>query len=290
MYLAFYHFKEKPFNLTPDSNFLYLSRNHRTALQYLLYGINERRGFILLTGEVGAGKTTLCRSLLKELNDTLNIAVVFNPYLSETGLLRTIIEDFAIKTKAKSKADLMNVLNNFLLEQRNVGRNVVLMIDECQNLRLPVIEQIRMLSNLETEKEKLIQIILVGQPEFRQKLEDPRLLQLNQRISVRFHIPPLNHGETREYIEHRIRVAGGNGVFFTERAHALIYAQAGGVPRMVNILCDYALMAGFLEETKEITENIVEKAAHEMKGTAPLAAVPAGDSRDAIREAVPVSL
>jgi len=281
MYLAYYHFKEKPFNLTPDSNFLYLSKNHKTALQYLLYGINERRGFILLTGEVGAGKTTLCRSLLKELNDTLNIAVVFNPYLSETGLLRTIIEDFAIKTKAKSKADLITVLNNFLLEQRSVGRNVVLMIDECQNLRLPVIEQIRMLSNLETEKEKLIQIILVGQPEFRQKLADPRLLQLNQRISVRFHIPPLDQEETREYIEHRVGIAGGERVGFTDRAHALIHATSLGVPRMINILCDYALMAGFLEETKEITEKIVAKAVEEMKGNAPLTAVPAARSADA---------
>jgi len=194
--------------------------------------------------------------------------------------LRTIIEDFAIKTKAKSKADLITVLNNFLLEQRNLGRNVVLMIDECQNLRLPVIEQIRMLSNLETEKEKLIQIILVGQPEFREKLADPRLLQLNQRISVRFHIPPLTQGETQEYIEHRLRVAGGERINFTDRALALIYAHTGGVPRMINILCDYALMAGFLEETREITEKIIAKAIEEMKGTVLPDAAPETRDRD----------
>ncbi|HRZ87333.1 MAG TPA: AAA family ATPase [bacterium] len=268
MYLSFYHFTEKPFNLTPDSNFLYLSQNHKMSLQYLMYGINERRGFILLTGEVGAGKTTVCRALLKELNDRMNIAVVFNPYLSETGLLRTIIDDFAIETKAKSKADLITVLNNFLLEQRSLGRNVVLMIDECQNLRLPVIEQIRMLSNLETEKEKLIQIILVGQPEFRDMLAQPKLLQLNQRISVRFHIPPLTRDEARQYIEHRIRVAGGADIVFTDRAHAIVYAQSGGIPRMINIICDYALIAGFIAETKEISEKVMQRALQEMRGTA----------------------
>ncbi|MDP8262046.1 MAG: AAA family ATPase [Candidatus Ancaeobacter aquaticus] len=266
MYLSFYNFKENPFNLTPDTHFLYLSKHHQMAMRSLLYGINERKGFILLTGEVGAGKTTLCRALLKELNEKINVAVVFNPYLSETGLLKTIIDDFSIETNAKTRADLLNVLGDFLISQRKQNKNVVLMIDECQNLRLPVIEQIRMISNLETEKDKLIQIILVGQPEFRQKITSPKLLQLNQRISVRYHIPPLNVEETKLYITHRIRVAGGHEVVFTDRALSVIYEYSKGVPRMINVLSDYALMAGFLEETKEISEKIVLRAIHEMSG------------------------
>ncbi|MFC2149358.1 ExeA family protein [Candidatus Auribacterota bacterium] len=266
MYLSFYKFKEKPFNLTPDANFFYLSGHHQKALHSLIYGINDRKGFILLTGEVGAGKTTLCRMLLKDLNEKLNVAVVFNPYLSETGLLRTIISDFSIETKAKSRADLLNVLGDFLITQKKENRNVVLMIDECQNLRLPVIEQIRMISNLETEKEKLIQIILVGQPEFREKLALPKLLQLNQRISVRFHIPPLCGEDTKKYIEHRISVAGGEGIHFTDRAIAVIHGHSGGIPRMINVISDYALIAGFLDETKEISEKIALRAVRESKG------------------------
>jgi len=196
MYEEFYGLKEKPFNLTPDPRFFFLSENHREAFEHLLYGIREKEGFILLTGEVGTGKTTLCRALLNKFgSNATDSALIFNPMLSEQELLQCILSDFGVQSSATTKKELLDELNQFLLRQQTLNRNSVLIIDEAQNLALPVLEEIRILSNLETEKEKLLQIILIGQIELKEKLSLPRLRQLNQRISIRYHLRPLGSDE-----------------------------------------------------------------------------------------------
>ena len=209
MYTKFYRLKEKPFNLTPDSHFLYFSAQHKDALGHLLYGIRERKGFMLVSGEVGTGKTTLCRTLIKEIEGEAEVGFILNSFLSAKELLRAINDDLCCHRGAQSNKELVDELNRFLLEQHERGRTVVVLIDECQNLSAQVLEQIRMLSNLETEKEKLIQIIMVGQPELRDKLEQSHLRQLAQRISVTYHLQPLDYRETVNYVYHRMKVASG---------------------------------------------------------------------------------
>lgn len=266
MYIDFYGLKEKPFDLTPDSHFLFLSQKHKEALAHIKYGILEKRGFILITGEIGSGKTTLCRALLKELDRRYKVALVLNTIVSPTGLLRCIIKDLGIKTKARSKEALMDVLYGFLLE----NRDVVIVIDEAQNLKKPALEQIRLLGNLETEKEKLVQIVLIGQPELVEILSKPDLRQLNQRIAVRYHLHALNREETKEYIYHRLKIAGDNGrIVFQEDALETIYNYSGGVPRIVNIVCDYCLVNGYVKETIVIDKNIVDEAIKETQGISP---------------------
>jgi len=268
MYRKFFGLEEDPFNLTPDTRFLYLSRKHREALANLIYGIQERKGFITLTGEIGSGKTTLCRALVNELDpQTTKVALIFNSYLNEIELLQTINEDFGIAAESNSKRDLIKGLNQFLLDENAAGHNVVLIIDEAQNLTVPVLEQIRMLSNLETETEKLIQIVLMAQPELLSILAQPELEQLNQRIAVRYHIFPLDEDDLVYYIRHRLFVAKAQiDIEFTPDALKLIYQFSGGIPRKINVLCDRCLLDAYTKVTYAIDGGIVKEAISEIEG------------------------
>lgn len=269
MYLEFYGLTESPFNLTPDTNFLFPSRVHREVLAHLLYGVNSRKGFIMLSGEVGSGKTTICRALLSKLGPNTEVALVLNSFLSELELLKAINEDLGIQSKGQTRKELIDELNDFLLGRRMQGKNVVVIVDEAQNLSFPVLEQIRMLSNLETEKEKLLQIVLVGQPELRRLLATPRLRQLNQRITVRHHITPLTRKETIQYIYHRLKVAGSRGsLLFTESALSEICRFSGGIPRMINVICDQTLLSGYVANSTKIDRSMVRAAEAEIEGTA----------------------
>ena len=272
MYKEFFGLKDNPFDLTPDSHFLFPSKKHQEALAHLTYGIEARKGFILITGEVGAGKTTLCRALLSRVNENVEVAFVLNSYLNAFEILQTINQDLGIHTKAQSKKELIDELNEFLLRQKQQNKNVVVLIDECQNLPFETLEQLRMLSNLETEKEKLLQIIMVGQPELLDILGSPELRQLNQRITVRYHLYPLDYNESVEYIYHRLRIAGAqeDAVEFTESALKMIYKFSRGVPRIINVVCDNALLAAYVSETKKISPGLVKKAIREIKGKKPL--------------------
>jgi len=267
MYESFYGLREKPFNLTPDPRFLYLSKKHKEAFAHLLYGIRNRSGFVEITGEIGTGKTTICRTLLDQADPEVEIAFIFNPYLSATELLRAINEDFGIKSSAVTKKELIDELNAHLLERRKQGKNCVLLIDEAQNLSTPVLEQIRLLSNLETDTEKLLQIILVGQPELQEMLSSPELRQLNQRITARYHLKPLDYNEMVQYIWHRITKAGGRGkIRFTPRALREIYKYSRGIPRLINAVCDRALLIGYTRETKKIDHAIIKRTVKEIEG------------------------
>ena len=267
MYLDFYGLKENPFNVTSDPNFLYLSHTHQEALDHLLYGIDQRKGFIEITGEIGCGKTTLCRALLSRLDESTRTSIVFNSSLPESQLLEAIVEDFGLKPERRGKGAFIKALNSFLLEQLSRGNNAVLIIDEAQNLRLSALETIRMLSNLETEKEKLLQTILVGQPQLREKLNSPDLVQLRQRISVRFHVKALDGAEIPRYIEHRLGIAGAPGkIGFSQEALDLILAYSKGVPRLINLVCDKTLLLGFVREAWMIDTEIVNKSIEELEG------------------------
>ncbi len=260
MYEDFYGLHEKPFSLTPDPKFLFLSRNHRDALEHLTYGIEQKEGFILITGDVGSGKTTICRYLLERMNRKIKTALILNPLLSEEELLQSIINDFGLTTSATTKKELIDKLNQFLLDCAAGGETLVLIIDEAQNLSFPVLEQVRILSNLETEKEKLLQIILVGQMELKEKLNLPKLRQLDQRISIRYHLGHLNQDEVFRYIEHRLTVAGSSGgITFTKEALRTIFQYSGGIPRLINLICDRALLAGYTSQTNRITYQLVKR-------------------------------
>lgn len=266
MYTRFYGFEERPFNVTADPSFFFLSKKHSEAFSHLVYGIEERKGILEITGEIGTGKTTLCRVLLNHLEKKTKTAFILNPNFSEIQLLQIIVSDFGLKSKNKSRSVLIEELNNFLLQETIKGGNVVLIIDEAQNLKPNQLEQIRLLSNLETEKEKLLQIILVGQPELRKKLLLPQLEQLNQRIAVRYHILPLEKFEIVKYINHRLKVAGSNGsIKFSKEATKEIFIFSKGVPRLINIICDRALLAGFVQGDKKITSEIISKCIEELK-------------------------
>lgn len=266
MYETFYGLKEKPFNVTSDPAFFFLSRKHKEAFSHLIYGIRERKGILLITGEIGTGKTTLCRALLNNLDKKVKTAFILNPNFSETQLLQLIVEDLGIAAKSKSKMSLISSLNKFLIQETNAGCNVALIIDEAQNLKPSQLEQIRLLSNIETEKEKLLQIILVGQPELNQRLSLHELRQLNQRIAVRYHILPLEKDELKEYISHRLKVAGSNGnIEFTPEALEEIFIFSCGIPRLTNIICDRALLAGFVGETRKISYETIKKCVEETK-------------------------
>ncbi len=261
MYCKYYGFKEKPFNVTSDPAFFYMSRKHREAVACLNYGIDQRKGIIVLTGDIGIGKTTICRVLLSTLEKSVKTALVLNPYFSEVQLLEFIVRDFGITTSKKSRLGLITDLNKFLLEESSMGNNAVLIIDESQNLRARQLEQIRLLSNLETDKEKLLQIILVGQPELRQKLGLTELKQLKQRVMVDYHINPLQYEELKDYIAHRICVAKSNEsvkvISFSDSALERIYKFSGGLPRIINHVCDRCLLAAFIQEKEHINDEIV---------------------------------
>jgi len=235
----------------------------------LHYGISQRKGIIVLTGEIGTGKTTLCRFFLSELSKNVKTAFILNPRFSEIQLLESIVADFGIATPNKGKLGLVKQLNGFLLNESGSGNNVVLIIDEAQNLKPGLLEQIRLLSNIETEKEKLLQVILVGQPELNARLNLYELRQLRQRIMVRYHILPLEHREIANYIEHRLNIAGlAGGIDFTREAIEAIAGFSSGTPRLINMICDRALLAGFAAETKKIDQGIINKCLEELESYA----------------------
>ncbi|HQP10038.1 MAG TPA: AAA family ATPase [Candidatus Omnitrophota bacterium] len=269
MYKKFYHLKENPFNMTADPEFFFSSLHHKEAFSHLVYGIHQRKGILVVTGEIGTGKTTLCRTLLNHLDGETKTALVLNPNFSDIQLLKLIIKDFGIQGNLRNKLEIVEALNKFLLEETARGNNIVLIIDEAQNLSIKQLEQVRLLSNIETEKEKLLQIILVGQPELCDKLRLNELRQLNQRVAVRYHILPLERHELAAYIKHRLMIANTlkdseNQLHFTDEAIDIIFKNSGGTPRMINILCDRALLAGFAMETNRIDEHIIHKCIQEV--------------------------
>ncbi len=267
MYEEFYNFRERPFNLTPDPKYLFLSERHREALAHLLYGIRQRCGFILLTGEVGTGKTTLCRALLRSLDDDTEIALILNPNMSSVELLQTVNREFGLPGWGERRKALVDELNLHLLARRAAGKNLVLLVDEAQNLPPSVLEELRLLSNLETEKEKLLQIVLIGQPELKDLLRRPELRQLDQRMSVRYHLLPLDLRETRDYIDHRLGVASDKpGVRFSQASVRGIYGFSRGAPRLINIVADRALLTGFTRSRRRVTRGIVRDALREVRG------------------------
>jgi general secretion pathway protein A len=267
MYDHFYGFHEPPFNLTPDPRFLFYSERHREAFHHVLFGIQERKGFIQLTGEVGAGKTTICRAILEELGPTYRTALILNPCLTSSQLLRTILHELGLAPGRIDRAAGLELLNRFLLDQLAAGNDVVLLIDEAQDLEPELLEEVRLLSNLETDQRKLLQIVLVGQPELRDRLDERGLRQLRQRITVRYHLRPLSRQETEHYIRHRLHVAGGNSrPTFDRWAIRRIYRYSRGVPRLINAVCDKTLLCGFVTGTDRLTGRHVRRAVRELEG------------------------
>ncbi len=267
MYEAYFGLKENPFTLSPDPRYLYLSPQHQEALNCLIYGIGEKKGFIVVTGGIGAGKTTLCRALLAGLDGMTASALIFNPALSDIELLKTINQEFGIRIVGRgTKKRYIDALNAFLLQNFAAGRNAVLMIDEAQNLSHSVLEQIRMLSNLETVREKLIQIILLGQPELRRLLALPSLRQLNERITVRYDLKPLSRGDIKPYIEHRLVTAGveKGSNSFTAGSYDLIYRLSRGIPRRINAICDRALLIAYGRDLRTIDRRLIRAAVRDI--------------------------
>lgn len=266
MYEEFYGFRDNPFRLTPDPDYLFLSANHQEALGHLLFGVREGSGVVVITGEIGAGKTTLLRTLVRNLDDNTIVAYIFNPALSAVELLQTLNADLGLPSSSTSKKELIDDLNRFLLEQQAAGHRVVVIVDEAQDLEPSVLEQLRLLSNLETERHKLLQIMLVGQPELREILARSDLAQLDQRVTLRWHLGPLNEEETVAYIRHRIRVAadGREPVQLSKSAHAAVYRVSHGIPRLVNILCHRALLIGYTREERHIDRATISQAAKEL--------------------------
>jgi len=268
VYLEYYGLKEPPFDLTPNPRFLFFSAKHREALNHLLYGIRERKGFVQLTGEVGAGKTTLCRAMLEQLGDRYDTALILNPALDAEQLLKAIAMEFGLSVKGLDRLETVAELNQFLLGQVERGKEAVLIIDEAQDLTNELLEQVRLLSNLETDDRKLLQIILMGQPELRDRLNDHQLRQLRQRITVRYHLRSLTRPEVRPYVQHRLEVSGANGSpRFTTAAMWRIHYYSQGVPRLVNAVCDKCLLAGFVQQREEIDFRMVGLAIRELEGT-----------------------
>ena len=260
MYYRFYGFKESPFNITPNSQFFFPSAKHLEALNTLVYAITERKGFVVITGEIGAGKTTICRTLINQLDPATKVALITNTLISRGDLLTMILEDLRVEFTPGPKAKLLSRLNDYLIEQLRNDINVVLIIDEAQNLTPSIFEEVRMLSNLETEKEKLIQIIFLGQPELKKKLALNHLEQLRQRITAFYHLTTLNRKETHEYILHRLKIASGTGrLYFTPKALDLVYEFSRGIPRVINQICDSTLLSGYVREAYVIDEKIMRE-------------------------------
>ena len=268
MYSNYFGLREPSFSIAPDPYYLFLSEQHKEALAHLLYGAGEHGGFVLLTGEVGTGKTTVCRAFLEQLPDSVDVALIVNPALTAAELLRAICDEFRLSVPEgeHSIKRLVDRLNDYLLAAHAAGRRPVLMIDEAQNLRPKVMEQVRLLTNLETTKAKLLQIFLIGQPELRRMLERESLRQLNQRITARYHLHPLNLAETGAYIRHRVAVAGVERPLFSAGAIRRIHQVSGGVPRVINILCDRALLGTCVNRANQVTTQVVNQAVREVKG------------------------
>ena len=273
MYEDFYQLRTGPFNLTPDPKFLLLTPQHNEALTHLMYGIKQRKGFICLTGEVGAGKTTLCRALLDRLDDGYRTALILNPMLTETQLVKSVLTEFGIKTKRLDRLQYLNLLNNYLLKVKADGGDAVVIIDEAQDMPDKTLEMARLLSNRETETQKLLQIVLVGQPELRDKLRQQKFRQLAQRITVRYHLNCLNRQQTEDYVRHRLDVAKINPyshgvVEFDPGAVNEIFRYSGGTPRLINAVSDKALLAGYIDGTSTINKRLVRRAVRELREAA----------------------
>lgn len=250
--------------MTPDPSFFFPSQKHTEALSSLIYAVTEKRGFVVVTGEIGSGKTTVCRTLLQKLDPAAKIALITNTNLTAKQLLEAVCRDFGLQTEKQTKVGLLSNLNRFLVEQNEAGNAVVLILDEAQDLSVKALEEIRLISNIETDTQKLMQIMLLGQPELRDKLTMPELEQLRQRVSLRYHLRGLDREETGRYIEHRLRVAGDEGrVRFTKGAVDSLYEFSRGVPRLINVVCDQALLLGYLRETRKLDEAIVREIAAE---------------------------
>lgn len=266
MYNNFFGFKERPFQLVPNPGYLFLSKSHEEAIAHLNYAVSHGDGFVAITGEVGTGKTTLCRAFLEDLDKNTEVAYIFNPRLNSMELLRTINDEFGIDSKADNPKDLIDSLNTFLIELKSRDKNAILLIDEAQNLSTEVLEQLRLLSNLETNTSKLIQIILVGQPELRKILDSYELRQMNQRITLNWYLTPLTRKETREYIRHRVNIASNKTEDkFTPAAYYRIHHYSGGIPRLINIASDRALLTAFGFNKRKVTGTIAGNAINELK-------------------------
>ncbi len=268
MYKDFFGLKESPFTISPDPRYLFMSERHRDALAHLLYGIGEGGGFVLLTGEVGTGKTTVCRCLLEQLPNNVRLAYILNPKLNSVELMATMCDELGIQYEQgeSSLKTFTDLLSNYLLKAHDQGLNTVLMIDEAQNLSVDVLEQIRLLTNLETNQKKLLQIILIGQPELQELLAKKELRQLAQRITARYHLRPLSVKETKAYLEHRLRIAGVNRPIFTNKAIMQIHKASQGVPRIINVISDRALLGAFSENQSKVGDKTIIKAKDEVLG------------------------
>lgn len=267
MYLEYYGLTDPPFDITPNPRFLFYSAKHREAFNHLLYGIRERKGFVQLTGEVGAGKTTLCRAMLDQLNGNFSTALILNPVMSPDELMKAIAIEFGLHIVDCDRLETVAAINEFLLRQVEYGKESVLIIDEAQDLTDELLEQVRLLSNLETDDRKLLQIVLMGQPELRDRLNNPKLRQLRQRITVRYHLAPLNQAEVSHYVQHRLQTSGANGTpYFTRPALWRVHRYSHGIPRLVNAVCDKALLAGFVQQSERITHGMVGLAIRELEG------------------------
>jgi len=274
MYESYYGFAEKPFSLTPDPKYLYRSESHANAFDLLQYAVRRREGFVVVTGDIGTGKTTLCRALLERIDRTTFTALVLNPFLTEEDLLKRILQDFGVVSRDEAKAgrlahvskqELIDALYDFLLSLIPIKASAVLIIDEAQNLPLPVLEQIRILSNLETDKEKLLQIILVGQLNLQTLLRSPELRQLDQRVSIRYELKPLDEETVAAYVAHRLTIAGGGqSVSFMPKALRLVHRRSGGIPRLINLICDRALLTAYSIRAVRITPDMVTHAANSL--------------------------
>src|SRR5664279_3762567 len=273
MYMRFFGLKQEPFSLAPDPRYLYMSKRHREALAHLLYGVGGGGGFVLLSGEIGAGKTTVCRCFLEQIPKRCNVAYIFNPKLTVMELLKTVCDEFHIAlpagdTPAPTVKTYVDALNEFLLQTHAVGQNNVLIIDEAQMLSPDVLEQLRLLTNLETNERKLLQIVLIGQPELRTMLEQPELEQLAQRVIARFHLKALSSKEPEHYIRHRLSVAGmTRAIPFDHAALQRIHELTRGVPRRINLLCDRVMLGAYAHGLHKIDTEIVEKSAREVFGS-----------------------
>ena len=267
VYLNYYRLQEAPFDITPNPRFLFYSAKHREAFNHLLYGIRERKGFVQLTGEVGAGKTTICRALLEQLGNNWETALILNPALNPDQLMKAIAMEFGLQVRGMDRLETVAALNEHLLALAERQRDAVLIIDEAQDLSNELLEQVRLLSNLETYDRKLLQIVLMGQPELRDRLNDHSLRQLRQRITVRYHLSPLKYGELGRYITHRLQVSGSKGApYFTGPAIWRIYRYSKGIPRLVNALCDKCLLAGYVQQKDTIDYGMVGRAIRELEG------------------------
>jgi general secretion pathway protein A len=288
MYERFYELRERPFALSPDPDYLYPSRVHREALDYLRYGLESHAGFVVITGEIGSGKTTLLQTLLRGLDNQTTVGRIVNTLLEPRELIETIMIDFGLDPGGRGKPLMLRDLAQYLVDQRLAGRLVLLVIDEAQNLSLAALEELRMLSNLETEKSKLLQIVLVGQPNLRDKLSAPELEQLRQRITVSYHLEPLDAGETENYINHRLRRAAlGAPLEFPREVTDIIHARSRGVPRIINVICDATLVFGYAEERRQIDVTLMDDVLSELEATGVLGADRTATDREGPAAAAP---